>query len=315
LFRWGGGSEARSNAEDSRSAFDELSSPVGVRRFDSCPPHHHHLRFCCVIFILTVSIYGTFMVLNRPVFFQAVNIVAFIVTITVNMLAGSTTLLNGMTSGEVSDLYPTLVTPAGFTFSIWGIIYMLLLGFIVYQALPKNRDQPFLSQIGLLFALSGACNVSWLFLWHYEMVTYSLVLMFALLATLIWIYLRLDIGRAAVTLKEMAFVHLPFSVYLGWISIATIANVSVALTAVGWDGGGIEPVTWAIVIICVALLLSLAMLVTRKDIAFSFVVVWALLGILEKQSENQTIVLASEIGIVLLLVAIGVTVAGSRLKR
>jgi len=233
----------------------------------------------------------------------------------VNVLAGSTTLLNGVTSGEVSDLYPTLVTPAGFTFSIWGVIYMFLLVFIVYQALPKNRDQPFLRQIGLLFALSGACNVSWLFLWHYEMVTYSLVLMFALLATLIGVYLRLDIGRAAVSLKEMAFVHMPFSVYLGWISIATIANVSVALTAAGWDGGGIEPVTWAVVIICVALLLSLAMLVTRKDIAYSFVVVWALVGILEKQSEHQTIVLASEIGILLLLVAIGVTVAGSMLKR
>jgi len=255
------------------------------------------------------------MVLNRPVFFQAVNIVAFIVTITVNMLAGSTTLLNGVTSGEVSDLYPTLITPAGFTFSIWGIIYMLLLVFIVYQALPKNRDQPFLRQIGLLFALSGACNISWLFLWHYEIITYSLVLMFALLATLIGVYLRLGIGRVAVSLKEMMFVHLPFSVYLGWISIATIANVSVALTAAGWDGWGIEPVTWAVVIICVALLLSLAMLAARKDIAFSFVVAWALIGILAKQGGNETIVLASEIGIVLLLAAVGVTVAFSRLKR
>jgi len=192
---------------------------------------------------------------------------------------------------------------------------MLLLVFIVYQALPKNRDQPFLGQVGLLFALSGACNVSWLFLWHYEMVTYSLVLMFALLATLIGVYLRLGIGRAAVSFKEMVCVRLPFSVYLGWISIATIANVSVALTAVGWDGWGIEPSTWAIVIVCVALLLSLAMLVTRKDIAYCFVVVWALVGILTKQSAYQSIVLASEIGIVLLLAAIGVTVAGSRLKR
>jgi len=255
------------------------------------------------------------MVLNRPVFFQAINIVAFIVTITVNVLAGSTRLLNGVTSGEVSDMYPTLITPAGFTFSIWGVIYMFLLVFIVYQVLPKNRDQPFLGQIGLLFALSGVCNVCWLFLWHYELVTYSLVLMFALLATLIWIYLRLDIGRAAVSLKEMVLVHMPFSVYLGWISIATIANVSVALTAAGWDGWGIEPSTWAVVIICVALLLSLIMLAARKDVAFSFVVVWALVGILEKQSEHQTIVFASEIGIVLLLVAVGVTVAGSRLKR
>jgi len=230
------------------------------------------------------------MVSNRLVFFQAVNIVAFTVTIVVNMLAGSTTLLNGVTSGQVSDNYPTLVTPAGFTFAVWGIIYMLLLVFTVYQLLPKNRDQPFLQQIGLLFALSGACNVSWLFLWHYDLITYSLVLMLALLASLILIYRRLDIGRATVSLKEMALVHLPFSVYLGWISIATIANVSVALTAVGWDGWGIPDATWAVVIIAVALVLTLAMLATRKDVAFSLVVVWALVGILSKQSDFQNIV-------------------------
>ena len=255
------------------------------------------------------------MVLSRQVFFQAINIVAFIVTVVVNGVAGSTTLLNGMTSADVSDMYPTLVTPAGFTFAIWGIIYTFLLLFVVYQALPKNRDKPFLSKIGLFFGLSSVCNVCCLLLWHYDLITYSLVLMFALLASLILVYRRLDIGRATVSLKEMVFVHLPFSVYLGWISIATIANVSVALTAVGWDGWGIEASAWAVAIICVALLLSFAMLATRKDIMFCFVVVWALIGILEKQSANQTIFLTSEIGILLLLAAIGVTVVFSRFKR
>ena len=255
------------------------------------------------------------MVLNRPVFFQVINIIAFIFTLAVNGLAGSTTLLNGMTSGEVSDLYPTLVTPAGFTFAVWGVIYTLLFLFLVYQTLPKNRDKPFLGQIGFLFALSSICNIVWLFLWHYKLFTYSLVLMFALLASLILIYWRLDIGRVAISLKEMVFVQLPFSVYLGWISIATIANVSVALTAIGWDGFGIEKMMWAVLIICVALLLSLAMLAIRKDIAFCFVVIWALIGILEKQSENQTMVLTSVIGILLLLAAIGVTIVFSRFKR
>jgi hypothetical protein len=254
-------------------------------------------------------------VLNRPVFFQAVNIVAFIVTVVVNGLAGSTTVLGGVTSADVSDMYPTLITPAGFTFAIWGVIYTLLALFVVYHALPRNRDKPFLSKIGLFFGLSSVCNVCWLFLWHYDLITYSLVLMFALLASLILVYLRLDVGRAAVSLKEMTLVHLPFSVYLGWISIATIANVSVALTAVGWDAWGIEASAWAVAIICIALLLSFAMLALRKDIVFCLVVVWALAGILVNQSEHESIVLASEVGIVLLLVAIGVTVAFSRLKR
>ncbi len=255
------------------------------------------------------------MVFKKPVFLQGINIVAFLATVVVNMLAGSTTLLNGVTSGEVSDMYPTLITPAGFTFAIWGIIYTLLLVFIIYQVMPKNRDQPFLKQISILFALSGIWNILWLFLWHYESITYSLILMLALLATLISIYLRLDIGRVDVPLKERLAVHLPFSVYLGWISIATIANVSVALTAVSWDGWGIEPSLWAVIIIYVALLLTAAVLASRKDIAFSCVVVWALVGILAKQGEYPSIVLASEVGIVLILVAVGVTVAFSRLKR
>jgi benzodiazapine receptor len=255
------------------------------------------------------------MVSDRGVFFQAVNIVAFILTVVVNGLAGSTTVLGGVTSADVSDMYPTLVTPAGFTFSIWGVIYTLLLLFVVYQALPKNRDKPFLSQVGVLFGLSSVCNVCWLFLWHYDLITYSLVLMLALLASLILIYRRLDIGKAAVSLKEMAFVHLPFSVYLGWISIATIANVSVALTAVGWDGWGIPDATWAVVILCVALVLTLAMLATRKDLAFSLVVVWALVGILSKQSDFQNIVLAAEACIAIILLAAVAVVLVSKFKR
>jgi len=255
------------------------------------------------------------MVSNRQVFFQAVNIVAFIVTVAVNGLAGSTTLLGGVTSADVSDMYPTLVTPAGFTFAIWGVIYTLLALFVVYQALPKNRDKTFLSQVGVLFGLSSVCNVCWLFLWHYDYVTYSLVLMLALLESLILIYLRLDIGRATVSLKEKICVHLPFSVYLGWISIATIANVSVALTAVGWDGWGIPDATWAVVIIGVALVLTLAMLAARKDVAFSLVVVWALVGILSKQSDFQNIVLAAEVCIAIILLAIVAVVLVSKFKR
>jgi len=255
------------------------------------------------------------MSLKKSTLLQSTNIVAFIFTVAVNAVAGSTTLLNGRTSGQVSDLYPTLITPAGFTFSIWGIIYTLLLVFIVYQVLPRNREQPFLRQITLLFALSGILNISWLFLWHYELIAFSVVLMFALLATLIAIYLRLNVGRADVPLREKVCVHLPFSVYLGWITVATIANVSVALTAAGWDGGGIEQVTWAVLVIVVALLITLTSIATRKDAAYSLVIVWALAGIMTKQIENQTIVLTAEVSIAIILVAIVAMAVASRMKR
>lgn len=252
---------------------------------------------------------------KKLAFLQGINVVAFIVTVAVNALAGSTTLLGGKMSGDISDLYPTLVTPAGYTFSIWGLIYTLLLIFIVYQALPRNREQPFLRQVDLLFALSGILNVFWLFLWHYELITSSVVLMFALLATLIAIYLRLNIGRVDVTLTEKVCVHIPFSVYLGWITVASIANMAAALTFVGWDGGGIEPVTWTMLVIVVALLITLGVITTRKDVAYSLVLVWALVGIMAKQTENQTVVLTAEVSIAIIIVAIIGMAVLSRLKR
>jgi len=255
------------------------------------------------------------MSLKKGVFLQSLNVVAFIVTLTVNILAGRTTLLGGKISGEISDLYPTLITPAGYTFAIWGVIYTLLLIFSVYQALPRNREQPFLRQISFLFALSGALNIIWLFLWHYEILSPSVLLMFALLATLIAIYQRLDIGRARVALREKVFVHLPFSVYLGWITVAAITNVAVALTAVGWDGAGIDPMTWAILVTIVALIVTLAVITTRKDAAYSLVLIWALVGIMSNQSENQTVVLTAEVSIAIILIAIATTAIISRLRR
>ena len=252
---------------------------------------------------------------GKSAYLQVTNIIFFAVMVAINALAGSTTLLNGKLSGEISDLYPTLITPAGFTFSIWGIIYTLLLIFIVFQAFPQNRNQSFLHQISFLFALSSIFNVFWLFLWHYEFITLSVVLMFGLLATLITIYLRLDVGRASVPLKERILVHIPFSVYLGWITVASIANVAVALTAAGWDGVGVQPVMWAVLVLAVAVLIALIAIVTRKDVAYSLVIVWALAGIISKQIESQNIVLTAEAGMTIILVAIAAMAVASRLKR
>lgn len=255
------------------------------------------------------------MSVNKGAFLQGINVVAFIVTVAVNVLAGSTTLLGGVTSGAVSDQYPTLITPAGYTFSIWGIIYTLLLVFIVYQALPRNREQPFVGQVGVLFALSSVLNVFWLILWHYEFITSSVALMLALLATLIAIYLRLGIGRADISLREKVCVHVPFSVYLGWITVASIANVAVALRFVDWGGGGIDPVTWAVLVIGVALVITLAAIVLRKDAAYSLVIVWALVGIRAKQLETQAVTLTAEVGIAIILIALVAATVVSRLKR
>ena len=245
---------------------------------------------------------------------QSLNVLAFAVTVIVNALASSLAL-NGVTTAEVSDLYFTLVTPAGYVFSIWGVIYTLLLLFAVFQALPSQREKPFLQQINVLFVLSSVFNVAWLFLWHYDQIVLSVVLMLALLATLIAIYMRLGIGKTSVALKERTFVRLPFSVYLGWITVATIANVSSALRSIRWDGFGLLNDTWAVLVIVVALLITLAVIVTRKDVAYSLVLVWALVGIAVNQSAYQNIVTVAIASAIIIVFALAMVLAWSKLKR
>ena len=243
------------------------------------------------------------------------NIVAFVLTVIVNSLAGSTTLIGGVNTASISDSNTTLITPAGYTFAIWGIIYFLLGLFVVFQALPRQREKPFNKQIGWLFVLSSIINIAWLFLWQYEILSLSLVLMFLLLVTLILIYTRIGIGKSTPTFQEKLFVHTPFSVYLGWITIASIANVAVTAVSVNWDGFGINPETWAILIITIALTLTLIMVATRKDIAYGLVVVWALMGIASKQTENPNIVTTTQASAIIILIALAAITILTILKK
>jgi benzodiazapine receptor len=255
------------------------------------------------------------MAAANPTLLKWMNIIAFALTVVVNGLAGSTTILGGKLTSEISDANPTLITPAGYVFSIWGIIYVLLGIFVAFQGLPSQKTKGYQERIGWLFVLSSLINIAWLFLWQFEYLILSVVLMFLLLATLIAIYLRLNIGKSAVPLREKLAVHVPFSVYLGWITIASIANVSVTLVSVGWDGFGISQETWAILIIIIALLITLLVIATRKDVAYGLVVIWALLGIAVKQSGNQNIVTTTEISSAVIAIALVLSILISRLRR
>ena len=252
---------------------------------------------------------------NKSSVLRYANILFYALTVVVNSLAGGTTILGGQLTAAVSDANPTLITPAGYVFSIWGIIYLLLGVFVIYQALPSQKGKEYQNRIGWLFALSSLINVLWLFLWQYNYLSVSVVLMFALLATLILIYVRLGIGKLKVTLRERIAVHLPFSVYLGWITVASIANVAVTLVSLGWDGFGINPETWAILVVAVALIITMLMLITRKDVAYALVIIWALVGIGVKQSGNQTIVLLTEISAFIVAVALIATILITQLRK
>ena len=254
------------------------------------------------------------MATNNLIVVKLSNIIAFVATVIINGLAGSTTLIGGVNTAEISDANPTLITPAGYVFSIWGIIYILLAIFVIYQALPSQKEKEYTKKIGWLFVLSSTANIVWIFLWQYQILSASVILIFLLLATLIAIYLRLNIGKSTASLREKLAVHAPFSVYLGWITIASIANVAVFLVSEKWDGFGISPETWATLIIIVALAITLLVLATRRDIAYGLVIAWALTGIAVNQSGNQNVVTLTEASAIIVLLALAAVVLLGRLK-
>lgn len=212
-----------------------------------------------------------------------VNLATVLVALTVNGLA-NTLPLNGQNTGAISDKFQVFFVPAGYVFAIWGVIYVGLIAFTVYQLLPAQRHNARLARIGGWFAFSNLANAVWLFTWHYELLPLSVVVMLALLLSLMVIYTRLDIGRARAALIEKWCVDIPFSIYLGWISVATIANITDLLYAWRWNGWGIAPEMWAAIMLVVASALALVMKWTRRDIAYLLVLVWSFIGIAIKQS-------------------------------
>lgn len=221
------------------------------------------------------------MVKNQIKVLQSINLTGFLGTIIVNMLANILPI-NGMNTGQISDYYPNLFVPAGLTFSIWGVIYFLLALFTIFQFKKKPE---IVREIGPWFGLASIFNVSWIFLWHYLLIPFSLIAMLGLFVSLLAIYLKLKIGKSnSLTSKEKLYFHIPFSVYLGWITVATIANVTAVAVDASWSGWGISEEIWTVLVILVALIITLLMLLRRKDIAYALVVGWASLGIYIKRT-------------------------------
>ncbi|MDW7668090.1 MAG: hypothetical protein SCJ93_04645 [Bacillota bacterium] len=212
------------------------------------------------------------------------NLFTFALVLTVNALANILPI-NGMTTGDVSDNYINLFTPAGFTFSIWGLIYTLLGIFVVYQVVLnfKNYNSKFVEKIGYWFIISNLLNSLWIYTWHNLMISINLVIMLMLLISLIRVYLRLDIGNSRDDKNIKMLVHIPFSIYLGWISVATIANFSAFFVSFNWNGFGLSETFWTVLVLAVAILLGIIFTIRNKDIFYTLVVVWAFIGILSKR--------------------------------
>lgn len=247
--------------------------------------------------------------MNKDTLRQLLVVFAVIAVIIVNILAVALPL-NDLETGEISDRFEVYFVPAGYVFSIWSLIYLGLIAYAIFQALSSQKENPRLRSIGYLFVLSCLANITWLFLWHYEVFLLTLVAMLALLLCLIAIYLRLDIGRVQVSQAEKWCVHIPISIYLGWITVATIANVTQLLYYLGWNGWGIPPEIWAVIMLAAGVIISAAMSLTRADIAYSLVLVWAYVGIAVKQTSAPVVATSAWIASGLILVILIITVVG-----
>ena len=217
------------------------------------------------------------------------NIVFFVFMVFMNYLANALPI-NNKTTGELSAQYPNLFTPAGITFSIWGVIYLLLLVFIVIQLREENKYLN--ATIGWAFAISCILNASWILAWHYEKLPLSMLIMVGLLITLIYINLVLKPFPMGIT-------RITFGIYLGWISIATIANFTALLVNYNWGGWGISQEVWAIIMVAIGAIISSLAIIRLENPFQGLAVMWAFLGIIiKRQADYNSIVMTAFIAMV-----------------
>jgi hypothetical protein len=239
--------------------------------------------------------------------------VTYLAMVTVNFMANYLPI-NGVTSGQVSDSYPNLFAPAGITFSIWGLIYVLLGVYAFYQlgCLEKKKTKNWFKltdKIGLYFIISSLANILWIFSWHYGFIGLSFLWIIIILISLIKIA---DILRKEkLSSGERSFIFIPFSVYFGWITVAVIANITVFLVSLGWNGFGVSENFWTILILIVSAIIGLWRMFKDKSIFYGLVFIWAYLGIFIKNSnldlnrmKNLDIMMATVVCVIAFLIAI-----------
>jgi len=244
---------------------------------------------------------------------QISNILALILTVIINYLS-NTGIFNGNTMATVSSRYENLFTPSGYAFSIWGIIYLALTAFCIYQAkgLFQPKETPsIVLKIGWLFVISCIANCLWILAWLYDYTGSSVLIMFALLISLVMIVLRTRMELDLISLKKIAFECWPFAIYLGWITLATIANIAAYLTKIGWDRFGLSAVSWTIIMICAAGFVNIALTWTRNLRETSVVGIWGLIAVAVANRDGSLPVLYASV-IVAVLIFVSTAVHGYR---
>lgn len=243
-------------------------------------------------------------------------VVTYLGMITVNALANILPI-NNLNTGQVSDSYPNLFAPIGLTFSIWGLIYLGLAVYTIYQFKKNNSREDLIQNVGIYFIISSLANILWIFAWHYQFIAFSLLLMLIILGCLIKIADRFN--QESLSLKEKLLMRLPFSLYFGWITVATIANVTAFLVSLNWSGFGLSPALWTVIVLLVGVAIGLWRMFKDRAIIYGGVFIWAYFGIYLKHvspdffdHQYPAIIITTILSMVIWASAIGLLIGQNR---
>ncbi|WP_422659622.1 tryptophan-rich sensory protein [Paenibacillus sp. EC2-1] len=219
------------------------------------------------------------------------NALAYAAVITVNILSNALPL-GGRSTKEISDMYYIYMTPAGYAFIIWSLIYLLLGGFVIYQIRRDTGTRDSIRHIGVWFILSCVFNMTWLFLWHYLYIEWSVIAMLLLVISVGIIY-RKTRHIAYPTTGEKLLVKLPFSIYLGWICAAFLVNVGIVIHKNGWSPLGLTELGWSITLLCIGAVIAFLISYPSRDSILPLVFVWAYIAIAVEHKDVDRILLTA----------------------
>ena len=244
---------------------------------------------------------------------QILNFLFFLAMVFVNFLANFLPI-NGKNTGEVSAQYPNLFVPAPLTFAIWSVIYLLLFAFCIYQmtSLFKSKIDPYVGEvvrrINIAFILTCIINICWIVAWHYDFIVVSVILMLLLLSRLIYIDTQIRVLEPHLTNAQNFVVKAPFGLYLGWICIATIANITALLVSYGWRGFGMSEESWTSMMVLVGSLIGIVAILRFNNFYIGLAVIWALSGIIVERKNDSVyyeyIVLSAWAGIIMVAISV-----------
>lgn len=249
--------------------------------------------------------------MNRPRILAILNLLGGLLVLVLNTLA-NTLPINGYNTGQISRMYPNLFVPAGFTFSIWSVIYLLMLGFMATSIKwmwhrPDSTNGKVAAAVSPWFLASCLANSAWIMAWHYLQVGLSVCIMVAFLAGLIMAYHQLQADKSKLSGAPKVFLYHFFIVYLGWISVAAIANITAWLVSLKWGGFGLDPAFWSLTLIAIAIVLGLLFIANKRDHAYAWVIAWALFGIYAEQSMTTPVIGSLALGGIIVLLLFSAT--------